>query len=46
MGATIPVAMRAIGQAFAKEAGRSFSYLYTANVAGAVMGRCLPLFFD
>ncbi len=43
MGATIPVAMRAIGQRFPREAGRSFSYLYMANVAGAVAGTALPL---
>ena len=43
MGATIPVGMRAIRQSRAHEAGRSFSYLYTANVAGAVVGTALPL---
>jgi spermidine synthase len=43
MGATIPVGMRAIRQMRAREAGRSFSYLYTANVAGAVVGTALPL---
>jgi len=43
MGATIPVAMLAIKQAFPKESARSFSYLYTANVAGAVAGTALPL---
>jgi spermidine synthase len=43
MGATIPVGMRAIGQTRPGEAGRSFSYLYTANVAGAVAGTALPL---
>ncbi len=44
MGATIPVAMRAIGQTLPREASRSFSYLYMANVTGAVVGTVLPLF--
>lgn len=44
MGATIPVGMRAIGEMLPREAERSFSYLYTANVAGAVIGTVLPLF--
>jgi len=43
MGATIPVAMRAIGQTVPREATRSFSYLYMANVMGAVAGTILPL---
>jgi spermidine synthase len=43
MGATIPVAMRAIGQTLPKESARSFSYLYMANVFGAVVGTILPL---
>jgi spermidine synthase len=43
MGATIPVAMLAIRRAFPREASRSFSYLYMANVAGAVAGTSLPL---
>ncbi len=43
MGATIPIGMRAIRQTLPREAGRSFSYLYTANVAGAVLGTALPL---
>ncbi len=43
MGATIPVAMLAIGRMFPREASRSFSYLYMANVAGAVVGTGLPL---
>ena len=42
MGATIPVAMRAIKQRFANEAPRSFSYLYLSNVAGAILGALLP----
>jgi spermidine synthase len=43
MGATIPVAMRAIAQTLPSEAARSFSYLYMANVTGAVAGTLLPL---
>jgi spermidine synthase/MFS family permease len=42
MGATIPIGMRAIRQTLPRESGRSFSSLYTANVAGAVMGTILP----
>jgi spermidine synthase len=44
MGATIPVAMLAIEQLLPRESFRSFSYLYMANVAGAVAGTALPLF--
>ncbi len=44
MGATIPVVMLAIERTFPKESSRSFSYLYTANVAGAVAGTAVPLF--
>jgi spermidine synthase len=43
MGATIPVAMLAIKRLFPRESARSFSYLYMANVAGAVAGTALPL---
>src|SRR5208282_3439488 len=43
MGATIPFGMRAIRETCPREAERSFSYLYTANVAGAVAGTTLPL---
>ncbi len=46
MGATIPVAMLAIGRTFKdapKKTSRSFSFLYMANVGGAVMGTALPL---
>lgn len=43
MGATIPVAMLAIKRRFAKESSRSFSYLYMANVGGAVIGTAAPL---
>ncbi len=44
MGATIPVAMLAIGRMYPTEAGRSFSFLYMANVAGAVAGTRVPLY--
>ena len=43
MGATIPVAMFAIGQRQQEGDGRSFSFLYLANVLGAVLGSFLPL---
>jgi spermidine synthase len=43
MGATIPVAMLAIRETFQKEAQRSFSFLYLANVLGAMAGATLPL---
>jgi spermidine synthase len=43
MGATIPVGMRAIRQVLPADGSRSFSSLYTANVAGAVVGTALPL---
>ena len=41
MGATIPVAMFAIGRQRGDESKRSFSLLYLANVVGAVAGACL-----
>ncbi len=44
MGATIPVGMLAIERMFPKESSRSFSYLYTANVAGAGMGTVFSFF--
>jgi spermidine synthase len=43
MGATIPMGMRAIRQTLPGDAARSFSSLYTANVAGAVVGTVVPL---
>jgi len=43
MGATIPLAMLAIRNRFPQESHRSFSYLYLANVLGAVLGATLPL---
>ena len=44
MGATIPLAMQAIKRSFQREAHRSFSFLYLANVLGAVAGATVPLF--
>jgi spermidine synthase len=43
MGATIPLAMLAIRRSFSSESQRSFSFLYLANVLGAVAGALLPL---
>lgn len=43
MGATIPVAMFAIRRSFRPESSRSFSFLYLANVLGAVAGTTVPL---
>jgi spermidine synthase len=43
MGATIPVAMLAIRRSFSSESQRSFSFLYLANVLGALVGAMLPL---
>ena len=42
MGATIPIAMLAIRRNFQQDGARSFSYLYVANVCGAVAGALLP----
>jgi len=44
MGATIPLAMFAIRSDPRYEARRSFSFLYLANVLGAVAGAVVPLF--
>jgi spermidine synthase len=44
MGATIPVAMLSIRNEFPHEDRRSFSFLYLANVLGAVAGAVVPLF--
>ncbi len=44
MGATFPFAMAAIKQKFSAEAQRSFSYLYLANVVGAVLGTIISAF--
>jgi spermidine synthase len=43
MGATIPIGMQAIRQRFAQQSSRAFSYLYLANVLGAVVGATIPL---
>ena len=43
MGATIPLAMCAIGRDRRYEAQRSFSFLYLANVLGAIAGSIVPL---
>ncbi len=43
MGATFPVAMAAIRENLSLESARSFSYLYLANVLGAVAGAAIPL---
>ncbi len=43
MGATIPLGMLAIRNSFQQESQRSFSYLYLANVLGAMAGALVPL---
>ena len=43
MGATFPFAMLAIKKSFGPQSDRSFSYLYLANVLGAVAGATFPL---
>jgi spermidine synthase len=43
MGATFPFAMAAIRERFSAGSERSFSYLYLANVLGAVTGAVVPL---
>jgi len=43
MGATIPIGMQAIRREFQEESPRAFSYLYLANVLGAVVGATVPL---
>ena len=43
MGATFPFAMAAIREAKFAASERSFSYLYLANVLGAVVGAFIPL---
>jgi spermidine synthase len=43
IGATFPFAMAAIKETVSRESERSFSYLYLANVLGAMMGCTLPL---
>ena len=44
MGATIPLAMLAIRSLELDSSQRSFSFLYLANVLGAVAGATIPLF--
>jgi spermidine synthase len=44
MGATFPVAMLAMNERRHRVAPRSFSFLYVANVLGAVAGTTVPLF--
>lgn len=44
MGMTVPLAMSAMGGYFPRKAGRSFSYLYTANVLGATLGTLASAF--
>lgn len=43
MGATIPVGMLAIRSAVKSDSERTFSYLYLANVSGALLGTVVPL---
>ena len=43
MGATFPFAMAAIRESLSDKSARSFSYLYLANVLGAVTGAAVPL---
>lgn len=43
MGATFPFAMAAIRERLSRESERSFSYLYLANVLGALTGTGVPL---
>ena len=43
MGATFPFAMGAIRERLSGESERSFSYLYLANVLGALTGTGIPL---
>ena len=45
MGATIPLAMFAIRRTAKDQTGRSFSFLYVANLVGAVAGALIPLLF-
>ena len=47
MGATIPIAMFAIRRTWSDKSERSFSFLYLANVIGAVLGACTaPAFIE
>ncbi len=44
MGATFPFAMAAIRRVAPEASERSFSYLYVANVLGAILGTLIPAF--
>jgi len=44
MGATFPFALFAIEEERRQDSAHSFSFLYLANVLGAIAGTCLPLF--
>jgi len=44
MGATFPLAVEAIRKGVAPEGTRPFSFLYLANVLGAVLGALIPAF--
>src|SRR5207248_3469129 len=44
MGATFPLAMAAIRRTLPEASQRSFSFLYVANVLGAIIGALLPAF--
>jgi spermidine synthase len=44
MGATFPFAMAAIRRLHGKDSEHSFSYLYLANVLGAILGTLIPAF--
>ena len=44
MGATFPLAMAALRKSFGEKSARSFSFLYVANVLGAVLGTLVPAF--
>jgi predicted membrane-bound spermidine synthase len=43
MGATFPFAMLAIRERFPGRSEQSFSFLYVANISGAVLGSAVPL---
>src|SRR5258705_1186370 len=45
VGATIPLAMFSIRRTAKDQTGRSFSFLYVANLVGAVAGALIPLLF-
>ena len=44
MGATFPFAMAAIRRMHGEDSQHSFSYLYLANVLGAILGTLIPAF--